>query len=280
MQITDTIHALTIPFTVSTPAGPIHRTVTVYLICGQEVTLIDSGVAGCEVPILSCLEALGRGKELARLLLTHSHPDHIGAARALRAATGCAVLAPAAERGWIEDTERQARERPVPGFATLVGGPVPVDQAVAAGDVVALGGGLELEIVAASGHSAGSTAYFLRSEGALFCGDAVPLPHDLPIYDDYRTSLATLERLAALEGVELLLEAWSGPAQIPPAARLAAGAAWLREIDTAVRGVLAADTALDAMTLCRQVVAQLGLPAPDVNPLVARSFASHARLRP
>lgn len=280
MQITDTIHALTIPFTVSTPAGPIHRTVTVYLICGQEVTLIDSGVSGCEVPILAYLAEIGRGGELARLLLTHSHPDHIGAARALRAATGCAVLAPAAERGWIEDTERQARERPVPGFATLVGGPVAVDRVVEGGDVVALGGGLELEVVAASGHSAGSTAYWLRSQGALFCGDAVPLPHDLPIYDDYRTSLATLERLAALEGVELLLEAWSGPASIPPAARFAAGAAWLREIDAAVRRASADVSSPDAMTLCRQVVAQLGLPAPAVNPLVARSLASHVRLRP
>lgn len=190
------------------------------------------------------------------------------------------MFAPAAERGWIEDAERQARERPVPGFATLVGGPVAVDRVVEGGDVVYLGGGLELEVVAAPGHSAGSTAYWLRAQGALFCGDAVPLPHDLPIYDDYRTSLATLERLATLEGVELLLEAWSGPASIPPAARFAAGAAWLREIDAAVRGALAADAALDAMALCRQVVAQLGLPAPAVNPLVARSLASHVRLRP
>lgn len=275
MQITDTIHALTIPFTVPTPVGPIHRTVTVYLICGQEVTLIDSGVAGCEVPILTYLETIGRGGELVRLLLTHSHPDHIGAARALRATTGCAVLAPAAERDWIEDTERQLRERPVPGFATLVGGSVTVDQVVEAGDAVDLGGGLELEAVCAPGHSAGSLAYFLRSEGALFCGDAVPLPHDLPIYDDYRTSLATLERLAALEGVELLLEAWSAPAKTSSAERFAAGAAWLREIDVAARRAAADGSYPDPMELCRQVVAQLGLPAPAVNPLVARSLASH-----
>lgn len=280
MQISETIHALTIPFIVPTPAGPIPRTVTVYLICGQEVTLIDSGVAGCEVPILDYLEEIGRGREVARLLLTHSHPDHIGAARALRGATGCAVLAPAAERDWIEDTGRQARERPVPGFATLVGGPVAVDRVVEGGEVIALGGGLELEVVAAPGHSVGSTAYWLRSQGALFCGDAVPLPHDLPIYDDYRTSLATLERLAALEGVELLLEAWSPPAKTAPAARFAAGAAWLREVDAAVRGVSAAAAGLDAMALCGQVVARLGLPALAVNPLVARSLTSHLQRRP
>ena len=280
MQITETIHALTIPFTVPTPAGPIPRSVTVYLICGQQVTLIDSGVAGCEVPILAYLASIGRGGELARLLLTHSHPDHIGAARALRAATGCAVLAPATERAWIEDTERQARERPVPGFATLVGGPVAVDHLVHSGDVIDLGGGLQLEAVAAPGHSAGSTAYFLRREGALFCGDAVPLPHDLPIYDDYRTSLATLERLAALTGVELLLEAWTAPTHQPPAARLAAGAAWLREIDAAVHRAASAGSPADPLALCRQVVEVLGLPAPAANPLVARSLASHGGALP
>jgi glyoxylase-like metal-dependent hydrolase (beta-lactamase superfamily II) len=277
MQISETIHALTIPFTVPTPAGPVARSVTVYLLCGAEVTLLDSGVAGSETIILAYLQEIGRGGDLARLLLTHSHPDHIGAARALQAATGCAVCAPALERAWVEDVERQARERPVPGFATLVGGPVRVDRVVSAGEILELGGGLQLEALAAPGHSSGSTAYFLRAQGALFTGDALPLPHDLPIYDDYRTSLATLTRLAALDGVERLLEAWCAPDATAPAGRFAAAAAWLQEVDAAVQHAAAGDPA-DAMELCRRVVAQLGLPAPAANPLVARSLASHRAL--
>lgn len=279
MQITSTIHALTIPFTVPTPAGPLGRSVNVYLLCGEQVTLIDSGVAGSEAVILSYLESIGRGREVARLLLTHSHPDHVGAARAIRAATGCAVLASAAERDWIEDTDRQALERPVPGFNTLVGGPIKVDRVVGDGELIDLGGGPTLEAVAAQGHSAGSLAFFLREEGALFSGDAVPVPHDLPIYDDYAASLATLERLSAMEGVSLLLEAWSEPCSLPPAERFAAGVSWLKTIDRAVRQSLTDGSAPDAMALCRQVVTRLGLPPLAANPLVARSLGSHVLKR-
>ncbi|HEY9827804.1 MAG TPA: MBL fold metallo-hydrolase, partial [Stenomitos sp.] len=102
MQITDHIHALKIPFTVPTPAGPVERFVFVYLVFGEQTTLIDSGVAGSETLILSYLERLGRGERIDRLILTHSHPDHIGAARAIQAITGCRVVAGAAERAWIE----------------------------------------------------------------------------------------------------------------------------------------------------------------------------------
>lgn len=274
MQISSHIHAVRIPFTVPTPLGPIERFVYIYLVCGEQVTLIDSGVAGAEELVFAYLDSIGRGREISRMLFTHSHPDHIGAARAIRAETGCLVLAGAGERSWIEDTGRQERERPVPGFNTLVGGPVPVDRVVAAGEIVELGGGLLLEVIATPGHSVGSLSFFLRSEGALFCGDAVPVPGDLPIYDDFRTSLVTLERLQQLEGVELLLEAWQEPRTASPAGRISAGQTWLQAVDAAVRQVHA-DAEHDAMALCRQVVAQLGLSPLAVNQLVARSLSSH-----
>jgi len=278
MQLCSQIHAVRIPFTVATPLGPLQRFVYVYLICGEQVTLIDSGVAGAEELVFAYLESINRGREISRLLLTHSHPDHIGAARAIRAATGCAVLAGAGERSWIEDTDRQLAERPVPGFTTLVGGPVPVDRVIAAGELLELGGGLLLEVIATPGHSSGSLSFFLRSEGALFCGDAVPVPGDLPIYDDYRTSLTTLERLQELEGVELLLEAWQEPRKASPAGRLSAGQTWLQAVDAAVRQVHGKEPEHDSMALCRQVALQLGLSPLAVNPLVAHSLCSHGMI--
>lgn len=273
MQISSLIHAVRIPFTVPTPLGTIERFVYVYLVCGEKVTLIDSGVAGSEAVIFGYLESMGRKKEINRLLLTHSHPDHIGAARAIRAATGCPVLAGEIERSWIEDTEKQARERPVPGFGTLVGGSVALDRVLVAGELLDLGGGLTLEVIATPGHSAGSLSFFLREEGALFTGDAVPVPGDLPIYDDYRTSVATLEWLQRLDGVGLLLEAWQEPRPADTGDRLAAGTSWLHEVDAAIRQMLTRDQ--DDMGLCRDVVAKLGLSPLAVNPLVARSLRSH-----
>ena len=277
MQISNHIHAVKIPFTVPAPAGTIKRFVYVYLICGEQVTLIDSGVAGSEEQIFSYLDSIGRKKEINRLLLTHSHPDHIGAARAIHADTGCAVLAGDVEQSWIEDTDKQVRERPVPGFNTLVGGPVTVSRIIAAGDRLDLGKGLTLEVIATPGHSAGSLSFFLGKDGALFSGDAVPVPGDLPIYDDYCTSMSTLERLQRLDGVRLLLEAWQAPLSEDIAGRLAAGISWLNKIDGAVQQELTRKLKLDAMDLCRSVVNTLGLSPLAVNPLVARSLSSHGK---
>lgn len=277
MQITDHIHALKIPFSVPTPAGPVERFVFVYLLCGAQTTLIDSGVAGSETQILSYLERLGRGKRIDRLILTHSHPDHIGAARAIHAITGCRVLAGAAERAWIEDTNRQARERPVPGFETLVGGPVRLDCIVADGEQLDLGGGLSLEVIATPGHSSASLSYLLAPERALFSGDAVPVAGDMPIYDDFSTSLATLERLQQMEGVGLLLEAWQPPRTTAIGERIAEGRSWLQAVDRAVQMAAPAPDA-DPLAICRQVVTTLGLPTLAANPLVARSLRSHVKI--
>jgi glyoxylase-like metal-dependent hydrolase (beta-lactamase superfamily II) len=275
MQISSRIHAIKIPFTVPTPLGDIERFVYAYLICAEQVTLIDSGVAGAEQAIFDYLEGIGRSREIRRLLLTHSHPDHIGAARAIHAATGCSVLASEGERGWIEDTERQLTERPVPGFHSLVGGPVAVDALLAAGDLLELDDGLTLEVLATPGHSAGSLSFLLRQERVLFSGDAVPVPGDLPIYDDFSTSLVTLDQLQRLNGVDLLLEAWQEPSTVSPVERIAAGRSWLQAVDAAVRSGLDTAAKPDAMSICRHVAAQLGLSPLAVNPLVARSLWSH-----
>ena len=276
MQITKLIHALKIPFTVPTPMGSIERFVYVFLICGKRVTLIDSGVAGSEKVIFPYLKAIGRVKEeLAFLVLTHSHPDHIGAARAIKAETGCRVVAGERERIWIEDTDRQLRERPVPGFDILVGGPVSVDRGVAGGESIDLGEGLRLEAIATPGHSVGSLSFFLPQEGALFAGDAVPVPGDMPIYDDFRTALGSLERLGKVPGVKVMLEAWQEPRTAGIRERIAAGGVWLQAVDAAVQQVRVRAPESDAMDLCRQVVTALGLAPLAANPLVARSFTSH-----
>jgi hydroxyacylglutathione hydrolase len=81
---------------------------------------------------MACLtQSLGYPLRVIRLCLTHAHPDQIGGAQAICAATGCHVLAHAAHRTWIEDVAQQVWERPVPGFHQLVGGSVPVDVTLA-----------------------------------------------------------------------------------------------------------------------------------------------------
>src|SRR5512137_387093 len=142
MKITDRIHALKIPFQITDPSGiSIPRFVYVYMIYGQEITLIDSGIASSEGVILDYLRATSRKpEEISRLILTHAHPDHMGAAQAVKEISGCSVAAHSADRDWIENPDRQLADRPVPGFWSLVKGPVQVDEVLQEGDILDLEG--------------------------------------------------------------------------------------------------------------------------------------------
>lgn len=272
MHLTPRLHLLTIPFTIPLPAGPVRRTVNVVLHCGPTITLVDSGVAGAEMQIFAYLRQLGRtAAEIDTLVLTHSHPDHLGAAAAIVAASGCRVAAHPAERAWIEDPERQLRERPVPGFRQLVGGAVAVDRWLADGDRLDLGEGERFEVLHTPGHSAGSLSLWHPGVRGLLVGDAVPLPGAMPIFDDVAASLAAVDRLAQYDA-EWLLSAWDEPRRgTAVGRRLDEGRCWLERLRQTVRALPGA-AEMEPLVLCRAVAAQLGLPAEAVNPLVARSL--------
>lgn len=280
MQLSKHLHLLKIPFQIKlSPAVKLDRFVNVLLVYGEkEVGLIDSGVAGAEAAIFAYLHQTGRrSNSLKKLFLSHSHPDHLGAARAIQAETGCQIYAHPAERAWIEDTERQGRERPVPGFDDLVGGPVQVDHLLEDGDLIEIGAGIPINIRHTPGHSPGSISLHFPGESAIFTGDALPLPGALPIFSDWQASVASLTGLKPLlRDNELLLSSWAEAVRgRRQEESLAAALAWLARIKgavtTAAREKMGAD---DPLALCRATCASLGLPPLAVNPLVARSFAA------
>jgi hydroxyacylglutathione hydrolase len=283
MQVTPAIHALRHPFQVPVAPGiALDRFVYSYLITGETITLIDTGVAGCETRIFEYIQSIDRDpSEISLVILTHSHPDHIGAARAIREATGCSVAAHPAERAWIEDVERQNRERPVPGFATLVGGPVPLDFELDGGVTIDIDGTgeYELEVMHTPGHSAGSVSLFLPGNGALFSGDVIPVAGDLPVYDDAVGSARSIRLLRGVRSVRVLLSAWDEPRYGDVAyGQMDLALEYLRKIHTAVIAS-AGDSDPDPMELTRKTVAALGLPPQAVNPLLARTFAANLRAR-
>jgi hydroxyacylglutathione hydrolase len=280
MQVTDHVHALKIPFHITDPScQKILRFVYSFLIYGEEICLIDSGVAGSEKIILDYLKRTGTSpEEISRLILTHAHPDHIGAASAIKRISGCTVAAHAAEKAWIEDVDLQAKERPVPGFFSLVGGSVPVDQTLQEGDVLHLGSGLVLRVLHTPGHSPGSISLWLAQEGALFTADAVPIAGDMPIYQDILASVRSLQRLVYIPEIKFLLAAWDEPRRDSEAYRIMdEGLQYLQRIHSSALMVVRANPAmvkLDRMQLCQRVLAELGLPQIMANPLVAASFQS------
>jgi glyoxylase-like metal-dependent hydrolase (beta-lactamase superfamily II) len=283
MQIADHIHALKIPFQITGPFGKrIDRFVYVFLIYGKRICLIDSGVAGSERVIFQYLKDTGRSpQEISMLILTHAHPDHIGSAAAIKRITGCTVAAHASERAWIEDVALQAKERPVPGFFDLVGGSVEVDRALEEGDLLHLDGCPDLRVLHTPGHSCGSISLWMAEEGALITADAIPIAGEMPIYQDILASVRSVQRLADMPDIKLLLAAWDEPRPREEAYRIMdEGLLYMQRIHSSVLKAVAADPALveeDSLQLCKKVLAELGLPPFMANPLAAASFRASLR---
>ncbi|MDB4444181.1 MBL fold metallo-hydrolase [bacterium] len=282
MKVTEHVHAIKIPFQLTiSPEIKVDRFVYAYLIYGKKICLIDSGVASSERTIFDYLMQTGREPdEISMLIQTHSHPDHIGATQAIKKISGCTIAAHPNEKSWIEDVDLQARERPVPGFHTIVEGSVDVDRTLGDGDILDLGKGLSLEVFHTPGHSNGSISLFLHGDGALFSGDAIPRAGDLPIYDDVLTSVKSIKTLKNIDGIKFLLSSWDDPKEGGRVYELMdEGMLYLQRIHDAVIKVAGDDPEPAPMVLCRRVLEDLGLPTTTVNPLVVRSFASNLKVR-
>jgi hydroxyacylglutathione hydrolase len=95
-------------------------------------------------------EASVKGWRITHIWNTHWHPDHAGGNAAIKAATGCVIVAPTGER------ERIAG----------------VDHSVSDGDRVALGEH-EARVIDVGGHTLGHIAYHLPAAGIAFVGDSL-----------------------------------------------------------------------------------------------------------
>ncbi|MBN2483348.1 MAG: MBL fold metallo-hydrolase [Candidatus Omnitrophica bacterium] len=279
MQLTNHIHAIKIPFKVNLPGGiALDRFVYVYLIYGDKVYLIDSGVKGSEKAIFDYVNATGRDPhDIDMLILTHSHPDHIGAAQAIQEQTGCMIAAHKGERDWIENIDLQFKERPIPGFYGFVGGSVEIDRILEENEILKLSGGISLKVIPTPGHSRGSIALYLEQERTLFAGDAILRSGGLPVYEDIGDTVTSLKKLKTIGNIDLLLSAWDDPRKGGEVPRVIDDALkYLERIHQTVIRIHETNPQ-DMMELCTQVVTELGLPQGAVNPLVARSFISHVK---
>ena len=282
MKIKAKILAVRIPFEIPLAEGrSLSRQVYAYALLASRICLVDAGVAGSERLVFRRIrEEGGDPRSISRLVLTHAHPDHLGGARAVREASGCEVAAHENDKKWIEDVHEQAAQRPVPGFHSLVGGSVGVDRVLRDGDLLETGAGESLRVIHTPGHSPGSVSLFLASRGALFCGDALPQPEGIPVYDDVMDSVESIKKLKSLPGIETLYSSWDEPLEGPRIyERMEKGLARILRIHETVREAAEEMEDPHPLDLCRWVGERLGWPATAANPLTARSLAAHWKLR-
>jgi Zn-dependent hydrolases, including glyoxylases len=281
MEITKNVHAIKIPFQVKTELGTLDRFVYSYLVTGEQVCLIDSGVVASEGVIFDYMDKIGlKPEDISLMILTHSHPDHIGSAVSVKAKSGCQVAAHSGERSWIEDVELQATERPVPNFHSLVEGPVDVDIILEEEDLVDLGENIILKVIHTPGHSKGSISLLIEGENILITGDAVPLKGDLPIYEDIETSVNSIKKLKSIPKIETLLASWDNPQEGDNVYQIMDDALdYLQNIHESVVKTNKMSPSLEPMEFCKMVLKDLGIPEVAANPIVAQSFQANLNVK-
>ncbi|HWJ82241.1 MAG TPA: MBL fold metallo-hydrolase [Nocardioides sp.] len=163
---------------------------------GDAVTVVDAGYPNDGKALLASIEAVGRRpQDVAAVVLTHAHLDHMGGIPTLLAAHPVPVLTGEAEvahahRDHLEqigpvEMLRQCRHRAGLVWvaqtlrAVLPHASMKVPQAEAAPYDVPLDLPGGLVPVATPGHTTGHTAYLLPSEGVVFAGDALATAHPL-----------------------------------------------------------------------------------------------------
>lgn len=278
MKIKENIHAIRHNFKIPlSPDLAIERFVYSFVIFSSKgICLIDSGVANSAENIFTYISENGHDiEEIMTLILTHAHPDHIGAAKIIKEKTECFVFAHEEAKDWVEDVDLQNSQRPVPGFSGLVSGSVKIDEFLKNNQVLEPIIGMKLKIIHTPGHSKGSISLLFEKEKVLICADSLLSPGSMPIYENVIDTVDSIKRLKNISGLDVLLSSWDTPkygADIYSS--IDASLDYLKKIHKTIANTLEIKE-LEPMELCRRVCAELNLPAAAVNPLVSRSLQSH-----
>ena len=143
--------------------GPM-ETNTYVIVSGRQCWVIDPGIGAH--PVANFLAE--RRLDVARIVLTHGHCDHIAGIEQVRAACPDApVWCPAADAEMLTDPELNLSGP----FGLAMTAP-PADEVFEPGQTLTLGEST-WQVLDTSGHTAGGVSLYCEAEAAVFTGDAL-----------------------------------------------------------------------------------------------------------
>ena len=202
---------------------PLSPFINAYLLVGSnDLTLIDTGIEGNHKAVAKHLQEKGYALgDIARVLITHAHPDHVGSLPEILAASGAEVWAHELDAPVIRGEQSLASIQPqpesLPPFARLVskaGSPdqptAPVARELHEGEVLdeVYPG---LSVVHLPGHSPGQVGFWSQEQGFLIGGDVLmhlPWRLTLPFRaftTDWQEAQRSAKKVAALQVQTLCL---------------------------------------------------------------------------
>ena len=181
MKVADNVYRITVGESAFAGVYPPN----VYLINGDGRAVFIDTAYGTDDELeahLGMWRKLGK-PDIAAIVLTHRHADHIGGARRLHEATGGEVVCAPAEKGHIERAQ----------------GPIDAIATAEHGETIDLGRGT-LEFIHTPGHTMGSLCVLYREPGILFTGDTILGTGSVVVSPDDGDMGAYLDSLESLRG--------------------------------------------------------------------------------
>lgn len=158
-------------------SSPKHRVIergwlssnSILLFDGNEATLIDSGYVGHAAQTIELVKSTLAGRQLVRIINTHSHSDHIGGNAALQREFNCQIIIPAGIEEHVSTWNEQALFLSV---GDQRGERFRHDGIVRPGDTLRMGG-MDWLAFAAPGHDMDALVFHCPAAKLLISGDAL-----------------------------------------------------------------------------------------------------------
>ena len=181
----------------------------VFLLVGNNLTLVDTGFKGRSTQILKKARRLGYSpSDIANIIITHHHADHVGSLAMLKKVTQAKIIAHTADAPYIDGRlpqpgplrPRWLSKTPLHKLWTTT--PVAVDIPVSDGDELPILGGIK--ILHTPGHTPGSICLFLQQERLVIAGDVLAHRFRLSLPSkaftvDISQEIRSIKRLASLD---------------------------------------------------------------------------------